>query len=148
MKRLKLVLWLALAAALVPTLAYAAGKGLSYGGAALTLTSAGNITVTPKSGQTFTLGSTGTGLTRVAKYSAALTPSAVSANTCAEQTFTVTGIAAGDVVAVNKPTAQAGLGVAGARASATNTVAVNFCNTTGSPITPTAAETYLFTAIR
>lgn len=150
MNRLKLTLWLLLSASVaVPTLAYAAGKGLSYGGASVMLTSAGNVTVTPKSGGTVTIGATGTALSRgVAKYSATLTPSAVSANTCAEQTFTVTGIAAGDVVGVNKPTAQAGLGVAGVRASGANQVGINFCNTTGSPITPTAAETYLFTAIR
>lgn len=129
------------------TVAWAASK-ISYGGGAVTISSAGNITVTPKSGGTFTLGSTGTGLTRVAKYSTALTPAAVGADTCAEQTFTVTGVAAGDVVGVNKPTAQAGLGVAGVRASGTNQVAINFCNVTASPITPTAAETYLFTAIR
>jgi hypothetical protein len=128
--------------------AFAAGKSLGYGGASITLTSAGNVTISQKSGGTITIGLTGTGLTRIAKYSAALTPSAVPANTCAEQLFTVTGIATGDVVAVNKPTAQAGLGVAGVRASATNQVGVNFCNATASPITPTAAETYLFTAIR
>ena len=97
---------------------------------------------------TATIGSTGTALTRIAKFTAALTPAAVAANTCAEQTFTVTGIHASDIVFVNKPTAQAGLGVAGVRASAANTVGINFCNTTGSEITPTAAQTYSFGAIR
>lgn len=81
-----------------------------------------------------------------AKFSATLTPAAVNANTCAEQTFTVTGVATTDVVTTNKPTAQAGLGIAGSRASGTNTVGINFCNVTGSPITPTAGETYTFLA--
>jgi hypothetical protein len=146
MNKRKLIVALALILALCMS-AWAASK-LSYGGATLTLTSAGNITIMPKSGGTVSIGATGTGLTRIAKYSAALTPSAVGANTCAEQAFTVTGIAAGDVVGVNKLTAQAGLGVAGVRASGANQVGINFCNATSSPITPTAAETYLFTAIR
>ena len=81
-----------------------------------------------------------------AKFTAALTPAEVAANTCAEQLFTVTGIAVGDVVTVNKPTAQAGLGVSGVRASAANQVGINFCNNTGAGITPTAAQTYLFLA--
>lgn len=141
-------------------------------GGLVDITSAGEIVITPKSGQAVTLtgatnitgntavtgtltttgtvrvGSTGTALTRIAKFTAALTPAEVAANTCAEQLFTVTGVAVGDVVAVNKPTAQAGLGIGGARASATNQVGVNFCNATASPITPTAAETYLFSAMR
>lgn len=76
------------------------------------------------------------------KFTATLSPSAVSANTCAEQLFTVTGIAIGDYVFVNKPTAQAGLGVSGVRANTTNQVGINFCNNTASPITPTASEVY------
>lgn len=81
-------------------------------------------------------------------YTAALTPSLVGANTTAEQTFTVTGLTTSDVVAVNKPTAQAGLGIVGARVSATNTLAITFSNNTGSGITPTAAETYKVLAFR
>jgi hypothetical protein len=80
------------------------------------------------------------------RFAASLTPAAVAANTCTEQTFTVTGIAASDIVSVNKPTSQAGLGVAGARASATNTVGINYCNNTAASITPTA-ETYSFGVI-
>ncbi len=81
-----------------------------------------------------------------AKLSAVLSPAEVAANTCAEQTFTVTGVVTTDVVTVNKPTAQAGLGVAGVRASATDQVGINFCNVTASPITPTASQTYVFLA--
>jgi hypothetical protein len=98
-------------------------------------------------GASFKVGS-GTVLTRLAYYTATLTPAEVAANTCAEELFTVTGITAGDVVFVNKPTAQAGLGVAGIRASAANQVGINFCNNTVAGITPTAAEVYLFGAIR
>ena len=81
--------------------------------------------------------------------SLALSPSAVSANTTAEQTFTATGVAVGDVViAVNKPTAQAGLGIVGFRVTAANTVGVTFSNNTAGSITPTASETYLVALYR
>lgn len=72
---------------------------------------------------------------------AALTPASVAANTTAEQTFTVAGLVSGAPVIVNKPSAQVGLGIAGARASAANTLAINYVNDTGTAIVP-AAETY------
>ena len=80
--------------------------------------------------------------TTVDIYSQALTPSAVAANTTAEQTFTVSGLAVNDTVFVNKPTAQAGLGIVGARVSAANTLAITFSNNTAAGINPTAGETY------
>jgi hypothetical protein len=79
---------------------------------------------------------------------AALSPAQVAANTTAEQTFTVAGVAVGDLVFVNKPTAQAGLGIVGLRVSALDTVAITFSNNTGSGITPTAAEVYKFEVLR
>lgn len=82
------------------------------------------------------------------KLTATLSPTAVGANTCAGQSFTVTGIVAGDYIFVNKPTSQAGLGVSGVRASGTNTAEINFCNNTVSPITPTASEVYAFGVLR
>lgn len=75
-------------------------------------------------------------------YSAALTPVSVAANTTAEQTFTITGLVAGTPVWVNKPSAQAGLGIVGVRVSATNTLAITYGNSSASAIVPTA-ETYL-----
>lgn len=81
--------------------------------------------------------------------SVALTPSAVSANTTAQQTFTVTGVKVGDVVvAVDKPSHQAGLGIVGARVTAADTVGITFSNNTGAGITPTAGETYDFVIAR
>lgn len=81
--------------------------------------------------------------------SVALTPSAVSANTTAQQTFTVTGVKVGDVVvAVEKPSHQAGLGIVGARVTAAGTVGITFSNNTGAGITPTAGETYDFVIAR
>lgn len=75
-----------------------------------------------------------------------ITPAIVVPNTTAEQTFTVTGcgVQAGDFVTVNKPTSQAGLGIVGARSTATTDVfAINYVNATAATITPTAGEVYL-----
>lgn len=76
-------------------------------------------------------------------FSIALTPSAVAANTTAEQTFAATGIGllVTDNVDVSKPTFQAGLGIVNVRVSAVDTIAITYINATASPITPTA-ETY------
>lgn len=90
----------------------------------------------------------GGGSSNAFKFTATLSPAIVAANTSAEQLFTVTGIAVGDVVYVNKPTAQAGLGIVGFRVSAANQVGITFGNFTAAGITPTAAESYSFGVIR
>lgn len=74
-------------------------------------------------------------------YSQTLTPVAVSANTTAEQTFTVTGLVAGSPAWVNKPSSTSGLVIVGVRVSAANTLAINYGNLTGATITP-PSETY------
>ena len=89
---------------------------------------------------------------KVGLFQIALTPASVAANTTAEQAFAATGIGLStggfpsiepqDFVWVNKPTAQAGLGIVGMRVSATDTLAITYMNDTASPIVPTA-ETYL-----
>lgn len=94
------------------------------------------------------VGSAGSVLTGILKLSATLSPVEVAADTAVEQTFTVAGLAVGDVVSVNKPTVQAGLGLCGARVTATDTIGICFQNVTGSPITPTASEVYRVSAIR
>lgn len=97
---------------------------------------------------TTTTGNSGGGTGNIALdvvMQATLSPAAVAANTSAEQTFTVTGLAVGDVVGtINKPTAQAGIGVVGCRVSAANTLAITFANFTAGSITPTASEVYVF----
>lgn len=89
-----------------------------------------------------------TKITAMYHLTATLSPAQVAANTTAEQTFTVTGVAVGDVIFVNKPTAQAGLGIAGVRVSAANQIAITFVNATASPITPTASQTYQIGGLR
>lgn len=76
-----------------------------------------------------------------------LDPESVSANTTEEQTFTVEGAREGDGVIVTKPTHTAGLGIANARVSATDTVAITYMNATGSAIDP-PEETYRVWLIR
>lgn len=71
----------------------------------------------------------------------------VSANTTAEQDFTVPGLKTGDFVKVSKPSHSAGLGIVNARVKAADTLSVTFMNCTGSPIDP-AAETYSIYVLR
>jgi hypothetical protein len=72
-----------------------------------------------------------------------LTPAQVTANTTAEQTFTVNGLLPTDLVSVTKPTTQAGLGIVNSRVSAANTLAITFVNATAGNLTPTAGEIYI-----
>jgi len=73
-----------------------------------------------------------------------LSPAQVAANTTAEQIFPVTGVLATDYVAqINKPTAQAGLGIVGARVSSAGNIGITFLNATATPITPTASQQYI-----
>lgn len=81
-------------------------------------------------------------------FAITISPAQVAANTTAEQTFTATGVRVGDVVYVSKPTAQAGLGIVNARASASNQIGITFSNNTAAPITPTASEVYQVGGIR
>lgn len=81
------------------------------------------------------------------KFAAALSPAIVNANTSAEQLFTVGpgGFDAGNsAVAVSKPTAQAGIGIVGARVASATQIGITFANFTAGGITPTAGEVYQF----
>ena len=76
-----------------------------------------------------------------------LTPAQVSGATTAEQTFSVPGLLVGDIVTVNPPSLAAGLGIAHARVSAADTLAIAWVNATAGALTP-ASGTYLVAAIR
>ena len=77
-----------------------------------------------------------------------LTPSTgITANTTGELTFSIMGLQVNDLITINKPTLQAGLGVANARVSAANTLAITYINATGSIITPTT-EAYNIHVVR
>ncbi|CAG4900818.1 hypothetical protein [Paraburkholderia saeva] len=87
-------------------------------------------------------------ITSIYHLALTISPVSVAANTTAEQTFALAGLAVGDVVYVSKPTSQAGLGIVNARVSAANTLAITFSNNTASPIVPTAAEVYQVGGLR
>jgi hypothetical protein len=85
-----------------------------------------------------------------------LTPTTVAANTTAEYTFTAVvstasasgfQVATGDVLYVNKPTSQAGLGIGNVRIASTNSIGLTFSNYTSGTLTP-SAQSYGFIAIR
>lgn len=84
---------------------------------------------------------------KIETYQQTLDPAAVAANTSAEQTFTVTGLATTDIILVNKPSLSAGTGIVNARCSAADTLAITFMNSTGGAIDP-PSESYLIVAIR
>lgn len=103
----------------------------------------GNLTgsiITPTADQVYAFITIGAAL----QTTAILSPTSVAANTVSEQYFTVPGVWPGQQVFVNKPTAQAGLIIVNCRAAGQNLVAIQFENLTASPITPTAAQTYVF----
>ena len=80
-------------------------------------------------------------------YTVTIDAASVAANTTAEQTFTVKGLKTTDCMIVNKPSLDAGLGIAGCRASATDTLAITYINATGGAIDP-SSESYTVVAIR
>lgn len=83
-------------------------------------------------------------LWKIGTFNVTLSPASVANATAAEQTFAATGIGllATDLVVVQKPAAQAGLGIVGSRVSAADTLAITFGNFTAATITPTASEVY------
>lgn len=83
-------------------------------------------------------------LWKVGVFSVTLSPVSVGVTTTTEQTFAATGIGllTSDLVVVQKPTSQAGLGIVGTRVSSADTLAITFVNMSAATITPTAAEVY------
>lgn len=71
-----------------------------------------------------------------------LSPATIATVTVAEQTFAVAGLLVGDMVVVNKPTAQAGIGIAGSRVVSAGVLGISFVNPTAGTLTPTASEIY------
>lgn len=71
-------------------------------------------------------------------------PASVATITTAEQDVTVKGVKVGDIVlAVNKPSLTAGVGIVNARVKAADTVSLQFVNPTAGSVDP-ASETYTF----
>jgi hypothetical protein len=118
-------------------------RASATGSVAITYANDTAATVTPTAGQTYTFELIPAAMT----ISATLTPAAVGPNTMSLQQFAVNGIAAGAAVVVNKPTAQAGLGIVDANVVSAGVVGITFANFTAATSTPTAGESYLFFAV-
>jgi hypothetical protein len=92
----------------------------------------------------------------VATYATSQNPTSVAANITTEASLTVlittpAGIpfpTAGDLLYINKPTSQAGLGVGNVRVSTTNVVAMQLSTFAAASVTPTTTEFYGLVAIR
>jgi hypothetical protein len=80
-------------------------------------------------------------------YIETLTPAATAAVSVVEQTFTIAGVNVGDTVVVSAPGVTAGVGIAGARVTAANTVGISFANTTAGSLTAPAGV-YRFVAFK
>jgi len=76
-----------------------------------------------------------------------ITPGSVATVVAAEQTFTVTGLAVGDVVFVSPAATGNATGVCSARVTAANTLGITFVNPTAGALTP-GAGTYLIAVFR
>ena len=78
-----------------------------------------------------------------------ITPSSVSANTTAEQYFSVPGVKQNDAILVNPPfNLGTGLGICGVRPSAaSDQVGITFNNNTAGALTPIASR-YVFVVFR
>lgn len=74
-------------------------------------------------------------------------PASVATITTAEQTFTVPGVLVGDLAFANKPSCTTGLGLAGVRVTAANTIGVTFVNPTAGGV-DAASETWSILVIR
>lgn len=134
----------------VPTKQLSDGNGLQGGGGTIMgINAADKISFfgAPPIIQPPSTGSLAGAVGTVTVYATTQSPTLVAPNTSAEQALTVTGVAAGQLVIVTKPTAQAGLILGTARVSGANTIQVTFGNDTAATITPTATETYITTAI-
>lgn len=85
---------------------------------------------------------------KMGSFTVTLSPATIATTTSAEQTFTMTGLLTTDYVYVNKPTAQAGICIVGARVSAANVLAITFANVTSGTLTPTTSEAYKVLVVR
>ena len=91
----------------------------------------------------------------IATFATTATPATVVTLTSSEVTLTPvigTGgtytITATDVVLINKPTSQAGLGEGNVRYATSSTIALSFNNITGGTLTPTATQIYGVVGLR
>lgn len=117
-------------------------------------TSGGTPVVQP-SGNALAAIARGSGAGVIMGFSATNSPSSVATLTTVSASITLVGgtgapvtIASGDVLFVNKPTSQAGLGIGNVLVGSAGVAAVTFSNFVSGFLTPTASQVYSFIAIR
>lgn len=122
-------------------------------GRAVTLFPASGANAIPSGAQQAAI-ARGSAAGSIATFGSTQSPTSILTITTTEKAMTVIGttalwkIAANDLLFINKPTSQAGLGMGNVRVSASNSAGVTFSNFTASTITPTASEVYSIIAIR
>jgi len=129
--------------------------GLGYGNVryssattiGLTFNNISGVTLTPTATQIYGVtalrGVTSGGTVSAASgTSITITPTAVITKTTAEQQFTLTGAAVGQLLIVNKPTSQAGLDIVGMRVVSNNLIGITYGNFGAGTLTPTSTEAY------
>jgi len=106
-------------------------------------------TTTPSISGSLTIGSSGTAITQMRIVSTALSPSQVAAQSCAEQSFSVSGVTSADALFVNQAfETDVSAALTTARASSTSgTALLTFCNVSSAAATPDDG-TFTFLAIR
>ncbi|MBV8576555.1 MAG: hypothetical protein JOZ58_16175, partial [Acetobacteraceae bacterium] len=89
--------------------------------------------------QPLQIGAGGTAIAQSTVYSPNITPAAVPAQSCADQTFTVTGLVVTDTLSrLTPPAALGNVGLGDAYPSAANTLLLHFCNPSAANVTPPA----------
>ncbi len=105
--------------------------------------SAAPVPVVRRTGNSQVAANSSSGLASVVIYGANFSTLSVAATTTAEQTTTITGLTGvSSVVFVNKPTHQSGLGIAGYRVSAADTLGITFANVSSGAIVPTSTDNW------
>ncbi len=122
----------------------------SAGANLVVVNAAGNVTITNNLtvNGSFTLGASGTPLTQMRVYTPTLNPGSVPASSAVEQTYTVTGLAVGDIVTINKPSQTGNCIIGNVRVSATDTLAVTWANPGAIVACDPPSETYIVMAVR
>lgn len=115
-------------------------RGSAANGAGVTFSNLTAVTITPTAAEKYGI----VAIRGMPTISVALTPASVPAASIIEQIFTVAGLRAGDLVQVNKPSAQAGLDIVGCRVAGANLLGITYMNCTVLPITPTVENYIVF----
>ena len=129
-----------------------AQAGLGVGNVRVSTTNSAGVTFSNFTAATITITATSSfgivAIRGLPVLSPVLSPAVLAANSVVEQTFACTGLSAGELVQVSKPTSQAGMDIVGCRVVSDNVLGITFANVTAATILPTASETYTVLGLR